>query len=131
MDWIEIEKTENVPKGTMKLVKTKGKGITVANVGGTFYAFSDRCPHMNSPLHLGVLKDNVVTCPLHYSTFDVTTGKKLSEPKMGMPQEMMAKLPEDFLQMFSQMGEIMAKIETPDLKTYEVKVEGDCIFVRA
>ncbi|MFQ6126332.1 MAG: Rieske (2Fe-2S) protein [Candidatus Heimdallarchaeota archaeon] len=130
MDWIEIEKTENVPEGTMKLVKTKGKDITVTNIGGTFYAFSDRCPHMNSPLHLGVLKDNVVTCPLHYGTFDITTGKKLSEPKMDMPPEIMAKLPEDFLRMYSQMGEVMAKIETLDLKTYEVKVEGNHIFIR-
>jgi nitrite reductase/ring-hydroxylating ferredoxin subunit len=79
---------------------------------------------------MGFLKGNVLTCPLHFSTFDVTTGKKLSNPRTEMPAEMMKKFPEELGKMFSRMGEIMARIETYDLRTYEVKIENDSIIAK-
>lgn len=130
MEWRLVAKTGDIDKGTMKLIEVEEKKVVVANVDGRYYAFKDRCPHMNAPLHMGILKGNVLTCPMHYSTFDVTTGRKLSDPKLDMPPEMMKKLPEDFLQMYSKLGEIMAEIETYDLETYEVKIEGESISVR-
>jgi len=130
MEWKLVAKTEDITKGTMKLMEVEEGKIVVVNVDGMYYAFKDRCPHMNAPLHMGILKGNVLTCPMHYSTFDVTTGRKLSDPKLGMPPEMMKKLPEDFLQMYSRWGEIMAEIETYALETYEVKIEGENISVR-
>lgn len=127
MEWVKIEKVANVPKGKMKLVKKKGIPITVANVDEKFYAFYDRCPHMNYSLSKGTLKGKVVTCPLHYATFDVTTGKKLSEPEQRLPPELKAKLPKEFLQM---METSMKEVETLNLITIEVKVEKDSIFVK-
>jgi nitrite reductase/ring-hydroxylating ferredoxin subunit len=127
MSWVEFDKVANVPKGKMKMVKQKGVPITVANVDGKFYAFYDRCPHMNGALHDGVLKGKVVTCPLHYATFDVTTGKKLSEPVFKFPPEIASKLPKEFMQMLEKEGR---EIETFDLLTAETKVEKDKIFVK-
>jgi len=46
----------------------------------------DRCGHPNASLVMGTLQGKIVTCPLHFSRFDVTTGKKISgsvEAKMG------------------------------------------------
>lgn len=77
LQWVEFDKVTNVPLGTMKMVKIKDIPITVANVDGKFYAFNDRCPHTNAALHKGFLRGKVVICPLHYASFDVTTGKKL------------------------------------------------------
>jgi len=130
MRMIEAAKTKDIPEGTIKLAEAEARKIAVANVKGRYYAFEDRCPHMNAPLHLGFLKGNVLTCPLHFSTFDVTTGKKLSNPRIEMPAEMMKKFPEELGKMFSRMGEIMARIETYDLRTYEVKIENDSIIVK-
>jgi nitrite reductase/ring-hydroxylating ferredoxin subunit len=127
MEWVEFEKVANVPKGKMKMVKKKGTPITVANVDGKFYAFYDRCPHMNAALHNGVLRGKVLTCPLHYATFDVTTGKKLSEPVFKFPPEIASKLPKEFMQMLEKEGRA---IETLNLLTAEVKVEKDKIFVK-
>nr|MDO8081885.1 Rieske 2Fe-2S domain-containing protein [Candidatus Freyarchaeota archaeon] len=127
MSWVEIDKVANVPKGKMKMVKKKDIPITVANVDGKFYAFYDRCPHMNAALHNGVLKGKVVTCPLHNATFDVTTGKKLSEPVFKFPPEIAEKVPKEFLKMLEEEGR---KIETRYLITTEVKVEKDKIFVK-
>ncbi len=59
------------------MVKKKGIPITVANIDDKFYEFYNRYPHMNAAFHNGVLKGKVLTCPLHYATFDMTTGKKL------------------------------------------------------
>lgn len=127
MEWVEFDKLENVPKGKMKMLKKKDVPITVANVDGKLYAFYDRCPHMNAALHNGALKDKILTCPLHYATFDVTTGKKLSEPVFKFPPELEKKLPKEFIQMFEKEGRA---IETYNLVTTEVKVEKDKIFIK-
>ena len=82
MDWIDVANAQDIGKGKLKLVEAQGKKMVIANVDDRFYAFNERCPHMNAPLHLGTLQGKVITCPLHFATYDVTTGKKLSEPKM-------------------------------------------------
>jgi nitrite reductase/ring-hydroxylating ferredoxin subunit len=125
--WVEFDKVANVPEGKMKMANIKGVPVTVANVDGKFYAFNDRCPHMSAALHKGFLRGKVVICPLHYATFDVTTGKKLSEPVFKFPHEMASKLPIAFLQLFEEEGR---EIETYNLTTIEVKVEKDTIFVK-
>ncbi len=105
--------------------------MDIANVGGTFYGFDDRCPHSNAPLHLGTFHGKVITCALHFSSFDVTTGKKLSDPKeLSISPEIMQKMPANFLQMAGKMAEIMQQIETLDLETYETKTENNRILVR-
>jgi 3-phenylpropionate/trans-cinnamate dioxygenase ferredoxin subunit len=131
MQWVDVANVQDIGKGKMKLVEAQRKKVVVANVDGRFYAFSDRCPHQNAPSHLGVLQGKVIICPLHFSSFDVTTGKKLSEPKaMSIPPEMAQKLPADLLQMFGKMAEIMSHIETLDLETYETKTEVGKVYVK-
>lgn len=51
-----------------------GTAIAVANVGGTFYAISNRCAHADGPLGEGTLEGTVVTCPYHGWQFDVRDG---------------------------------------------------------
>jgi len=51
-----------------------GDRILVANVGGEFYAMRAKCNHMGGALDKGTLENNVVTCPLHGSKWDVKTG---------------------------------------------------------
>lgn len=69
-----------VPVGSMKLLTIGGTDVTVYNVGGALYATDDACTHAEGPLHEGELKDNIVTCPWHYSCFDVTTGAATCPP---------------------------------------------------
>jgi len=115
----------------MILVEVGRKKVVIANVEGTFYAFNDRCPHSNAPLHLGTLQGKVITCGLHFSSFDVTTGKKLSDPKeLSVPPEIFQNMPANFLQMEAKLAEIRRQIETLDLETYETKTENSRLFVR-
>ena len=123
MKWVDVADTQDIEKGKMGLVEVERKKVVIANVEGTFYAFNDRCPHSNAPLHLGTLQGKVIRCAAHFSSFDVTTGKKLSDPKeFSISPEIMQNMPANFLQMAGKMAEITRQIETLDLETYETKV---------
>jgi nitrite reductase/ring-hydroxylating ferredoxin subunit len=83
----------------MKHVEVDGKEVLIANVSGKFYAISDRCRHMNALLSMGNLTGNIVTCHFHGAKFDVTNGKKLSEPILTISQEM-EPLPQTWAKIF-------------------------------
>jgi len=81
-DFVEIAKVDEVPVGTMKHIELNGKEIMIVNLDGKFYALSDRCSHTNAPLSMGHIQGTIITCPMHGARFEITTGKKVSDPKM-------------------------------------------------
>jgi nitrite reductase/ring-hydroxylating ferredoxin subunit len=101
-----IEKIE-VPVGKMKAVKLEGKEILIANVDDNYYAIGNRCTHAGGDLSQGVLEGNIVTCPKHHARFDVTTGKVISNPKVGFLHP-----------------------KANDEPVYEVKVENENIMIK-
>ncbi len=129
MGWLKVANTKDVGKGQMKVVGSGEKKFIVTNVDGKFYTFKDRCPYMNAPLHMGVLKDKIIECSLCHAKYNVTSGKKASNPKMSIPEEMIKKLPLDFLKKCRNMIEIMNNIETFDLQTYETKIEAGKVYI--
>ena len=76
--FVKAAKTNEIPVGKMIHVEVEGKEILIANVEGKFYAIGDRCPHLNALLSKGTLNNSVVTCPRHFSSFDVITGYPVS-----------------------------------------------------
>ena len=90
--FVDIAKVDKIPAGKMKHVEVNGKEIVIANMNGKFYALDDRCGHMNALLSMGNLTGNIVTCPFHGAKFDVSSGKKLSEP-VSTPSQQMEPLP--------------------------------------
>ena len=76
---------------------------------------------MNALLSMGKLIRNTVTCPFHGSTFDVTTGKKLSEPILTPSQEM-EPLPQTWQKFFENVGQLMSRIKTYNRITYELEL---------
>jgi 3-phenylpropionate/trans-cinnamate dioxygenase ferredoxin subunit len=72
---IDAGKVKQLPPGSMKEVRAGGSDILVANVGGKIYAIDNRCPHMGGNLSKGELEGPIVTCPLHGSQIDVTSGQ--------------------------------------------------------
>jgi nitrite reductase/ring-hydroxylating ferredoxin subunit len=128
-NFVEVGKVSEIPNGKMKHVEVDGKEVLVANVAGKFYAISDRCGHMNALLSMGNLIDNIVTCPFHGSKFDVTTGKKLSEPILTPSQEM-EPLPQTWQKFFENIGQLMSRIKTYDQTIYETRIDGDIIKIK-
>ena len=83
----------------MKRIDIAGMPLLLANIDGRLCAVADTCTHEDASLSTGVLKGNLVCCPLHGSRFNVCTGEVLEDPA------------------------------EQDLRTYPVRVEGDRILV--
>ena len=129
-DYVEAGKVNEISNGQMKHVDINEKEIVIANLNGKFYAFADRCGHMNARLSRGNITQNTVTCPFHAAKFDITSGKKTGEPVLEIPPGM-EPLPPTWQKYMESVGKEMSYIKTYDQETYEVKVEGDSIKVRA
>ena len=97
--FVEVAKAGELAPGRMKRIDIGGRRILLANVGGRICAVDDTCTHEDASLSTGVLKGDLVKCPLHGSRFNVCTGKALEEPA------------------------------EEDLRTYPVRLEGGRILV--
>ncbi|MCG6922988.1 MAG: Rieske (2Fe-2S) protein [Acidobacteriota bacterium] len=67
-------------------VEVGGQAVALFNVGGTFHALSNRCPHRGGPLGQGFLDGAEVSCPWHNWTFDVTTGENVADTNLCVPR---------------------------------------------
>jgi len=77
---IDVGEAGELPQGTMRRVDVRGRRILLVNVAGRLCAVDDTCTHEDASLATGVLKGELVKCPLHGSRFNVCTGKVLEEP---------------------------------------------------
>jgi nitrite reductase/ring-hydroxylating ferredoxin subunit len=136
MSFVKIANVSAIPAGTMKHIEADGTELCIANVKGIFYAIGDRCGHENARLSRGSLTDTIVTCPMHSSQFDVTTGKLMSDPvlELGGLKEMFTGCPEKVkkavTQMFEGIAEEQRLIKTYDQPVYDVKVDDSDILVQ-
>jgi nitrite reductase/ring-hydroxylating ferredoxin subunit len=129
-DYVEAAKVSEISNGQMKHAEINGKEIVIANLDGKFYAFAERCGHMNARLSRGNINQNIVTCPFHAAKFDITSGKKIGEPVLESPPGM-DPLPPTWQKYMEFVGKEMQYIKTYDQQTYEVKIEGNSIKIRA
>lgn len=87
-------------------ITVDNREILLVNVEGSFYAVDNKCTHMGGSLYDGNLDGHSIICPRHGTAFDVRTGK------------------------VSRSGKIaFLKINTKDLHTYPVEIEGTNILV--
>jgi len=77
---IDVGGAGELPQGTMKRVDVRVRRILLVNVEGRVCAVDDTCTHEDASLSTGVLRGELVKCPLHGSRFNVCTGKALEEP---------------------------------------------------
>ena len=64
----------DIAPGTAKTVDVDGVEVAVFNVGGTFYALENTCPHQGAQLHEGWLDGTTITCPWHAWCFNLPDG---------------------------------------------------------
>jgi len=99
-EFLTALRTSELSPGEMKVVELGGTEVVIANVGGRFCAFSNQCPHEEGPLGDGDLEGEIVTCPWHFSRFNVRT------------------------------GEVIDGVTDDAVPVYEVRIEGDQVQVR-
>jgi 3-phenylpropionate/trans-cinnamate dioxygenase ferredoxin subunit len=71
---VEALQKADLQEGSMQAVKVGGKELLMAKVGDSYYAADNLCPHLKALLSNGTLKGTVVTCPSHFSQFDLKDG---------------------------------------------------------
>jgi nitrite reductase/ring-hydroxylating ferredoxin subunit len=113
-EFLEVARTGDLAIGTMKKVLSEGRELLLARTAGDFYCSDNRCPHLSGDLSRGTLAGKVVTCPEHFSQFDLASGAVLRWTNLTGTVARMDRL---------------AHPPKP-LTVYEVKVEGDRVLVR-
>jgi len=92
-----VAPAREIPPGGRKRVEVAGRAIVVFNLGGEFFALSDRCPHKGGTLSQGLLtgllessapgtycytrRGEIIRCPWHSWEFDIRTGKSWCDPE--------------------------------------------------
>jgi 3-phenylpropionate/trans-cinnamate dioxygenase ferredoxin subunit len=79
---VDVAPVDELPPGSVKIVRAGSVAVGVYNLGGEYYAIEDRCSHDDGPLAEGDFdaEDAVVVCPRHGSRFDIRTGRPLTLP---------------------------------------------------
>lgn len=84
MGFVRAAHKSDVPPGKVCEFEVGGKTVGLANVSGKFCAFNNICVHQGGPLGDGDLVGQVVICPWHSWEYDVTTGKLVGNPEVGV-----------------------------------------------
>jgi nitrite reductase (NADH) small subunit len=84
MPFLRTVKVDEVPPGTAREIQVEGKTVCLANVDGKFYAINNVCLHRGGPLGQGPLQGTKVVCPWHAWEYDVTNGKVVQNPAVGV-----------------------------------------------
>jgi nitrite reductase (NADH) small subunit len=84
LSFVRVAGVRDVPPGTGTVVNVGGRLLALFNVGGTFYALDNTCLHRGGPVGEGDLEDTIVTCPWHGFQYDVTTGRNVFDPEVGL-----------------------------------------------
>ena len=80
----KLAKASDIAEGNCQAFTVDGQAIAVFNVGGKFSAIEDTCKHRGGSLGGGTLDGEIVTCPLHGWTYNVTTGECTANPQVQM-----------------------------------------------
>ncbi len=89
----------DLPADGALAVEVSGQPVCLVRTGGEVFALRDVCSHEEVPLSEGEIYDHTVECWLHGSCFDLRTGKPTGPPA------------------------------TKPVATYQVKIDGDDVFV--
>ncbi len=82
--FVRVAAVTDVPPGSGTVVHADGRAIALFNVDGSFYAIDNTCLHRGGPVGEGDLEGVVVTCPWHGFQYDVTTGRNILDPDVGL-----------------------------------------------
>lgn len=79
-EFTRVGNRDEIPEGGGKAFEVNGRCVAVFNVGGSYYAIDNTCPHLGAPLADGFLAGEQITCPWHQWVFNVRTGQFAMHP---------------------------------------------------
>src|SRR5258708_863992 len=97
--FVRVANVTDIPDPGKMVVEVDERLIVLCHVRGQYYAIDDVCTHDGRPLGEGELDDHQIACPRHGAKFDIRDGRALTMPA------------------------------TRPTRSYEVKVEGNGVFI--
>lgn len=97
--FVKALSVSDVPLGGMVAVEVEGTKVLLSNLDGEIHAVAGVCTHEDFDLVDGIVLEGAVVCPQHLSQFDLKTGQVYNPPA------------------------------TVPLKVFNVKIDGDAVFV--
>ena len=79
-DYVTVGPVSDFREGKIRRYFIDHNEIGVVLWNGSFYAFSNLCPHREFQLHFGFVEDDKIYCPIHYAVFDLFKGSRLEGP---------------------------------------------------
>lgn len=83
-DWTKTVPLDSLSDGKPTHTDVDGSRVLLVRHGDELFAIGNRCSHQGAPLDRGPVRFGssvrTVQCPLHGSTFDLTSGKVLRGP---------------------------------------------------
>lgn len=79
-DWTDAVEETALPEGELVRAEVEGAPIMLLRQGDRILATSAVCTHVGGPLDEGERNGTCVTCPWHYSEFDMATGGVVHGP---------------------------------------------------
>jgi 3-phenylpropionate/trans-cinnamate dioxygenase ferredoxin subunit len=113
-EFLPVATVTDLKDGTMKKIIVEGHAFLLARVKDVYYCMDAYCPHLGGDLSQGTLNGEVLTCPLHHSQFDISSGRVMRWTDLS--------------------GAILtvAKKQKPprSLRIYPVKIDGNTILIK-
>lgn len=86
--WVKAAELRDLPDGTPKEVRVRGKRVLLIREGATAHAMGALCSHARlplgglpgSPIKAEAVRDGCVMCPFHGARFEVGSGKVVRQP---------------------------------------------------
>lgn len=99
-NWLLVGDTNSIDMEDLIRFDHKNKTYCIYHIEDGFFATDGICTHEAVHLEEGLVMDDEIECPMHQGIFNIKTGKAISLPAC------------------------------EDLKTYQVKVENDKIYIK-
>lgn len=74
-------RVNEIPEGAGRMFSVAGQMIGLFNVGGSFFALANACPHAGASLAHGIVQGETVACRIHHWRFSLRDGAYLDEDK--------------------------------------------------
>ena len=75
MSWQQVCTTDGVDEDELEEFEVGEITVLVANAGGEFFAYPPQCPHQETPLSLGMIDGDTLTCIKHLWQWNLRTGE--------------------------------------------------------
>jgi NAD(P)H-dependent nitrite reductase small subunit len=84
-NWTKVAESSDVRERFGFSTNLLGTPIALFRFNSHVYALRDACPHQGAPISEGYIQNGILTCPHHNWTFDLETGKFISNNLIRIP----------------------------------------------